>query len=125
MWVGMSGPVASKAWSTRTLADGMVHVSNEAELAKLEEEETKLELELKDRGFPDLNVGMQNEAANYHLTDINQSPCQELEAQLGLGPATDVSNLERRSTTPVIIGSTAHLSCQGIARGDRHCLGDG
>ena len=44
----MSGPIASKAWSTRTLSDGIAHVANEAEIAKLHEEEMKLLLELQD-----------------------------------------------------------------------------
>ena len=44
----MSGPVGSKMWSTATLDDGLNLMDTEAELAALEAEENRLELELQD-----------------------------------------------------------------------------
>ena len=44
----MSDPVQSKVWSTSTLLAGFQHVGIEADLALLDAEERRLELELQD-----------------------------------------------------------------------------
>ena len=40
--------VCSKSWSTSTLDAGIAHVSGEAELAQLEQEEVRLLLEMQE-----------------------------------------------------------------------------
>ena len=44
----MSDPVPSKVWSTSTLLNGVNHVSTDANVAELEAEEFRLEMELQD-----------------------------------------------------------------------------
>ena len=41
-------PVESKIWSTATLEAGALHVDNEQELARLTEEEDRLQREIED-----------------------------------------------------------------------------
>ena len=47
----MACPVASKQWSTATLEEGIGHVEEEAEMARMLAEERELELELKATKF--------------------------------------------------------------------------
>ena len=44
----MSDPVASKVWSTSTLLHGVNHVVEDADVAELEAQEFRLEMELLD-----------------------------------------------------------------------------
>ena len=47
----MAKPVPSKVWSTSTLDDGLQHVAADSELARLQEEKERLELELQAHGI--------------------------------------------------------------------------
>ena len=47
----MAEPIPSKVWSTSTLDDGIIHVTMDLELAKLQEEEDRIQMELQADGM--------------------------------------------------------------------------